>query len=64
MKKIKVYFKAVTKVQVGHITIDDGKTIDDYMSEWMKQGYAKIHYVNNYGFVYVPWTSIIYCQCE
>ncbi len=30
--------------------------------EWIKQGFCKLHYMNNSIYIYVPWANVIYCQ--
>lgn len=62
MKIINVYFNSVTKVQIGHLTVEDDQSIEEQIQEWIKQGYARVHYMNNSIYIYVPWTNIIYCQ--
>jgi hypothetical protein len=61
-KKISVYFGAVTSVKVGHIEIDDDKTIEDVMKEWIDQGFARVHYLGNKHLIYIPVPNIVYCQ--
>jgi len=62
MKTINVYFGATTKVQMGHLVVEDDVNIEDLIQTWLKQGYAKIHYMNNTIFIYVPWGNVTYCQ--
>lgn len=62
MKKISVYFGAVTSVKVGHLDVDDDRTIEDIMQEWTKQGYACVHYLGNKQKIYVPLANIVYAQ--
>lgn len=61
-KIVNVYFQAVTKVSMGSLTIDDDQDIEDLMKEWQGQGFAKVHYMNNKIFIYIPWTNVVYCS--
>lgn len=62
MKTINIYFQAVTKVSMAHLNIEDDEDIEDYIDKWYKEGFIKAHYMSEKIFVYIPWTSIVYCQ--
>ncbi len=63
-KTISVYFQAVTKVSVGHLSVEDDVDIEDMIAEWSKKGYARVHYVRDTNFIYIPWGNIVYCQYD
>lgn len=62
MKTINLYFQAVTKVSMAHLVIEDHENIEDYMRQWSTTGFAKVHYMSEKIYIYIPWNSIVYCQ--
>ena len=61
MKTINVYFGAVNKVSKGHIDVEDDVDIEVLLKAWMEQGYAKVHYMSNRIFAFIPWANVVYC---
>jgi hypothetical protein len=61
-KVINIYFQAVTKVSMAHISVHKDEDIEEYIANWAKQGFVKAHYTSTKIMVYIPWQNVVFCQ--